>query len=195
TLLAFATITQAFSTGSGTCNADKVTIEAVNNTPMGRQRDLGFEIAMSQTDHFYVPNGPALEFSISGTLTTFKGLLFYGEDVLNNHVGQWTIPSGYKLMANCPGDPKGTLTHSSATDKLVNTTSFQWNPPASDVGPITIVCVICVNTQTGFQIIRSSKPFVVNGSTFVPTPTPSNDNSTPAAKNAVATNSPHTISN
>ncbi|CAG8532158.1 9519_t:CDS:2 [Cetraspora pellucida] len=193
TLLTFAAVAYAFSTGAGTCNADQVTIEAVNNSPMGKKGNLGFEISMSQGDHFYVPNGPMIEFSITGSnITTFKGLLFYVTDNLYNHVGQWTVPSGYKLMANCPGDPKGTLSHSSNV-------TFQWTPPTSDVGPISVICVICVSSKTGFQIIQSSQQFVVNGSTFVPSPPPPstsvNDTTTPSSKNSVTTNSPHTISN
>ncbi|CAG8503158.1 4336_t:CDS:2 [Cetraspora pellucida] len=200
TILTFVTVAYAFSSGSGTCNADQATIEGVNNSPMGKQGDLGFEITMSQTDHFYVPNGPAIQFTITGSnITTFKGLLFYGADSSNDHVGQWDVPSGYKVMANCPGDPQGTLTHSSASNKQANVT-FQWTPPTSDVGPINIFCVICASTKSGFQIIQSTQPFVVNVSTpdnstiSTSTSTPVGDiTATAASKDSVTTNSPHPI--
>ncbi|CAG8622671.1 19193_t:CDS:2 [Dentiscutata erythropus] len=199
TILAFVTVAYAFSTGAGTCNADQATIEAVNSTPMGKEGNLGYSVTMSQDNHYYVPGGPGIQFTITGTnITTFKGILFYGADTSNNHVGQWTVSSGYKLMANCPGDPQGTLTHNSATNKPVNTT-FSWTPPTSDAGPITVYCVICASSEQGFQIIQSSQPFTVNGSTFVPPASTNNTSdtspSTAASKNSVtgtnSTSTPH----
>ncbi|RIB28994.1 hypothetical protein C2G38_2057963 [Gigaspora rosea] len=181
TILAFLAVAYAFSTGAGTCNADQATIEAVNSSPMGKNSNLGYSVTMAQDNHSYVPGGPAIQFTVAGsTIQTFKGILFYGADSNNNHVGQWTVPSGYKLMANCQGDPQATLTHSSASVKSVGAT-FQWNPPATDCGPITIYCVICASTQQGFQIIQSSQPFVVDGSSYVP----NKDTSSSVSKNAV----------
>ncbi|KAF0470317.1 hypothetical protein F8M41_025385 [Gigaspora margarita] len=184
TILAFVAVAYAFSTGAGTCNADQATIEAVNNSPMGKNSDLGYSVTMAQDNHSYVPGGPAIQFTVAGSnITTFKGILFYGADASNNHVGQWTVPSGYKLMANCQGDPQATLTHSSASSKPVGAT-FQWNPPATDCGPITIYCVICASHEQGFQIIQSSQPFVVDGSSYVP-PSSNSDSSSAVSKNAV----------
>ncbi|CAG8815671.1 44623_t:CDS:2 [Gigaspora margarita] len=163
-ILTFIAVAYAFSTGSGTCNADQAIIGAVNNTPMGKESNLGYSVAVAQDNHFYVPGGPAIQFTVSGSnITTFKGILFYGADANKNHVGQWTVPSGYKLMANCQGDPQATLTHSSASLKSVGAT-FQWNPPATDRGPITVYCVICASAQQGYQIIQSTQPFVVDAS-------------------------------
>ncbi|CAG8729362.1 1356_t:CDS:2, partial [Gigaspora margarita] len=140
TILAFVAVAYAFSTGAGTCNADQATIEAVNNSPMGKNSDLGYSVTMVQDNHSYVPGGPAIQFTVAGSnITTFKGILFYGADASNNHVGQWTVPSGYKLMANCQG----------------------------------------------FQIIQSSQPFVVDGSSYVP-PSSNSDSSSAVSKNAIA---------
>ncbi|RIB23946.1 hypothetical protein C2G38_762472 [Gigaspora rosea] len=120
TILTFVAVAYAFSTGSGTCNADKAAIEAVKNSPMGKESNLGYSVTVAQDNHFYVPGGPAIQFTVSGSnITTFQGILFYGADANNNHVGQWAVPSGYKLMTDCKGDPKATLTHDSASLKSV----------------------------------------------------------------------------
>ncbi|CAG8477243.1 35495_t:CDS:2 [Racocetra persica] len=128
---------------------------------MGLESDLGYEIT---SDNTYVPNGPAMQISLTGP-TNFKGLLLYVADSSDNHVGQWDVPSGYKLK-NCTGDPKGTLTHSSAKEKPGNS-KFLWTPPSSDVGPLIIYCVVVVSSETGFQIIQSPQPIIANLKTLV----------------------------
>src|SRR6187401_260758 len=68
--------------------------------------------------------GQQLTVTLTG-VTQFKGLLLFGFDPGNVHVGSWQFPAGFRGVPSCDGSDTNTLTHTNATSKSAPL-SFTW---------------------------------------------------------------------
>ena len=141
---------QAFSGGSGTCDAT-----LASAMPMGTGTIGTGGYAVSLADGRYVP-GQATTVTLSHVSDqAYKGLLIYAADSQGNRVGTFTAPAGFRNMPACT-PANAHLTHTTSMFKTVPLT-LTWTPPATDVGPITFNQIVLLGFNSYFVFV--SPPF------------------------------------
>ena len=151
-LLSLVPSSLAWSSGSGTCDADSsAVVSRTSRHPMAPTMQFYLDLPLN-----YAP-GAVYSVSIMNTgrlapISYFNGFLLYAIDANGNRVGRFTNPppgvttnmgaaaeaekDGQTGQWSCYNAPAATATHSNGGIKEPNF-ALQWTAPSSDVGVIT----------------------------------------------------------
>ncbi|KAJ3399217.1 hypothetical protein HDU80_008148 [Chytriomyces hyalinus] len=167
-----AALTQALPNGAPRCKITETTIQTGHLTA---QSPIGITMTAPAS---YTPGGPAVPITITGKMPATYGVLGYvtpgtTQDSLltqngggaAQHVGAFQNLKAQGMRpqsaASCQAQnvqndaPESTFTHVAPMLGGQKTITMMWQPPAADVGPVTVNMVVAGNVLEPWQIVQS----------------------------------------
>lgn len=162
----------AHSSISGTCFATKASVSQMCGNFCGANNGNGnYQMSLGSATQ-YTAGGNAITLTITNSFgTSYEGLLLYAETANSNRVGGFGFDANkYQILTGCGGDTNATISH--RNPNAVQSGTFQWRPPATDVGAVNFRAVAVISANIWYVLNSVCLPSPTGSCSVNPTPTP-----------------------